>query len=95
MNLVGIALDGKFIVSMCQLVKAIWEDCFGIIICYLQYEALTICHAYGILMNMHDLGYYVYAHAHNVKLKYLDVKGRYIDFGIRADVLGYGNLEEH
>jgi hypothetical protein len=46
-------------------------------------------------MNMHDLNYYVYVHAHNVKLKYLDVERRYIDFGIRADVLGYGNLEEH
>jgi hypothetical protein len=28
-----------------------------------------------------------YAHAHNGELKYLDVKGRYIDFGIRANVL--------
>jgi hypothetical protein len=42
--------DGKLIDIMCQLIKAIWEDCFGIIICCLQYEALTICHAYGILM---------------------------------------------
>ena len=50
MNPVGMALDGKFIDSMCQLIKAIWEDCFGIIICCSHYKALTICHAYGILM---------------------------------------------
>jgi hypothetical protein len=55
------ALDGKLIVGMCQLIKAMWEDCFGIIICCSQYETLTICHAYGIQMNTHDFTCYRYA----------------------------------
>ena len=49
MNPVGMALDGKLIVSMCQLNKVTWEDFFGIVVCCLQYEPLVICHAYGIL----------------------------------------------
>jgi hypothetical protein len=61
MNPVGMALDGKLIVSMCPLIKAMWEDCFRIIICCSQYEALTICHAYGIQMHLNDASNYRYA----------------------------------
>ena len=61
MNPVGMALDGKLIVSMCRLNKVMWEDFFGIIICCSQYEDLIICHAYGIQMNTHDFTCYRYA----------------------------------
>jgi hypothetical protein len=61
MNPVGMALDGKLIVSLCQLGKAIWGDFFGIIICCSQYESVTICHAYGIQINTHDFTCYRYA----------------------------------
>ncbi len=61
MNPVGMALDEKLIVSLCQLSNAIWKDCFDGIICCSQYETLTICHAYGIQMNTHDFTCYRYA----------------------------------
>jgi len=41
------ALDEKLIISICQLNKVMWEDCFGIIICCSHYKAVTICYAYG------------------------------------------------
>ena len=60
MNPVGMALDGKLIIGMCKLIKAMWEDCFGIIICCSQNEDLIICHAYGIQMHLNDAFYYRY-----------------------------------
>jgi len=61
MNPVGMAHDGKYIVDMCKLIKAMWEDFFWLIICCSQFKELPICRACSVKMNTHDLNYYRYA----------------------------------